>query len=85
MVKLSPDLLPRPRLRHWLKARGNPRVAWGLAELEARDRRRWSLQLSGQGVASPDSQEDRGGSRRVAPQLRVVRGGKVDREGGRTT
>lgn len=73
---LSPDLFPRPRLRHWLQARGSSVIAWGLAEAEARRRRHLSLGLSGHGSPSVDSGEDRGGSRRVMrePEIRLIKG-----------
>jgi len=41
MLTLSPDLFPRPRLRHWLIARGSTVVAWRLA-------------LAGGGEGEPD-------------------------------
>lgn len=73
---LSPDFFPRRRLRHWLQARGSGYIAWWLCQLEARDRRYHSMRLSGHGSPSVDSQEDRGGSRRVQiePKLKLVKG-----------
>lgn len=69
---LSPDLFPRRRLRHWIAARGDSYVAWWLAALEARDRRRLSVRLSGHGTISPDAGVDRGGSRGLAPRITLV-------------
>ena len=72
--RLSPDLLPRPRLHHWLKARGSSTIAWGLAEVEAKLRRRRCLQLSSHGTPSADLQEDRTGKGRVRPEIKLVKG-----------
>lgn len=73
---LSPDLFPRPRLRHWLQARGRPSRAWELAEDEADWRRYLSIALSGHGTISVDSGEDHGGRGRVErePKIRLVKG-----------
>lgn len=70
---LSPDLFPRPRLRHWLKARGSSAIAWGLAETEARWRRHLCLGLSAHGSLSVDAGEDHGGRGRVRPEIKLVR------------
>lgn len=72
-LELSPDLLPRRRLRHWLAARGNGAKAWQLAVQDADARRLRSIQLSGHGTPSLDSGEDRGARSRVAPVLRLVK------------
>lgn len=70
---LSPDLFPYPRLRHWLKARGSSAIAWGLAEAEAKLRRRRCLWLSSHGTPSIDLQEDRTGKGRVRPEIKLVK------------
>ena len=72
---LSPDLFPRPRLRHWLQARGSSLIAWGLAEAEARERRYRCLALSSHGTDSRDLGDARCGLGRVRrePEIRLVK------------
>lgn len=74
-LRLSEDLFPHPRFRHWLQARGSSVIAWGLAEAEARMRRHRCLALSSHGTDSRDLGDARCGLGRVRrePELKLVK------------